>query len=84
MWSEIQRSFKTLCAEEKRSGLLATVPLAEIRLLPEQAEYLRRKLAILNIPEEVITAISIGMAYHRDEVEVIPEEWTIWVPSDSR
>jgi len=84
MWSEIQRSFQTLCAEAKRPGLLATVPLAEIRLLPAQAEYLRRKLAILNLPEEDITAVSIGMAYHRDEIEAIPGEWTARVPPGSR
>jgi len=84
MWSEIQRSFQTLCAEEKRPGLLATVPLAEIRLLPEQAEYLRRKLAILNLPEEDITAVSLGMVYHRDEIEAIPGEWMARVPPGSR
>jgi len=84
MLSEIQRSFKTLCAEEKRPGLLATVPLAEIRLLPEQAKYLRRKLGILNLPEEGITAISLGMAYHRDEIEAIPGEWTTRIPLGSR
>ena len=84
MWSEIQRSFQTLCAEEKRPGLLATVPLAEIRLLPEQAEYLRRKLAILNLPEGEITAISLGMAYHRDEIEAIPGEWMARIPPGSR
>jgi len=84
MWSEIRQSFQTLCAEEKRPGLLATVPLAEIRLLPEQAEYLRSKLAIMNLPEEDITAVAIGMAYHRDEVEAIPGEWTARIPPGSR
>jgi len=84
MWSEIQRSFQSLCAEEKRPGLLATVPLAEIWLLPEQAEYLRRKLAGLYALEEGITAVSVGMAYHRDEIEAIPGEWTARIPPGSR
>jgi len=84
MWSEIQRAFQTLCAEEKRSGLLATVPLTEIRLLPEQAEHLRRKLAGLYALEEGITAVSLGMAYHRDEIEAIPGEWTARIPPGSR
>lgn len=84
MWLEIRRTFQTLCAEEKRPGVLATAPLDEIRLLPEQAGYLRAKLARLNRPDESITAMSIGIAYRREEIEAIPDEWTNQMPPSNR
>ena len=84
MWLEIERAFLSLCADEKRLGVLATASLAEIRLLPEQREYLSRRLADLDSVAEEITAVSIGMAYYRDEIEAIPDQWTKGVPPGSR
>jgi epoxyqueuosine reductase QueG len=84
MWGKIQERFRSLCAQEGREGVIAAVPVAEVRLLPEQAAYLRLKLAPLGVPEREATALSLGIAYHRKEIEVIPGGWTKAKPVDSR
>lgn len=73
--SQVKAQFQALCAEEERLGVLAVVPLPQVRLLPEQAGYLRGKLARLKLPVEEITAVSLGMAYRREEIEAIPAGW---------
>ena len=83
MWSETERLFRTLCTEEGREGLLAAVPLGDVRLLPEQGGYLRRRLACLDAPANQITALALGMAYHPEEIEAVPREWTSRIPADS-
>jgi epoxyqueuosine reductase QueG len=84
MWSEIQKSFRTLCAEEGREGLLAAVPLGEIRLLRVQAEYLRGQLVGVDAPPGQITALSLGMAYLPEEIGAVPPEWTTRLSPDSQ
>ncbi len=84
MWQEIESAFYDLLAREGRIGVLAAGPLSRVRLLPEQAAYLERKLAPMKLPSEEITAISLGVAYHPDEVEAIPEGWTARKPDGSR
>jgi len=84
MWSELERAFHALCAEEGRDGVLAAAPLSEVRLLPEQQEYLRGKLEMLRLPSDEITAVSLGIAYQREEIEAIPRGWHTNKPPDSR
>lgn len=84
MWSEIEERFQVLCDQEGRQGVLSAVPLDAVRLLPEQRAYLRRKLATLGTPESGITAVVLGIGYHRDEIEAIPGEWIGPRPAVSR
>jgi epoxyqueuosine reductase QueG len=84
VWAEIENRFRALCAQEGRAGILSAVPVSKVRLLPEQAAYLRRKLAPLGIPEQEVTAVSLGMGYHHDEIEAIPDGWTGRKPAHSR
>ena len=80
----VEEAFRALCLEERRPGLLAAVPLSEVRLLPEQEAYVLRKVARLGLTLEEVTALSLGMAYRRDEVEAIPGGWTSKKPADGR
>jgi epoxyqueuosine reductase QueG len=70
----IERLFQDLCAGAGRCGLLGFAPVAEVRLLPEQVDYLQRKLQPLP-GSEAVTAVSIGLLYHDDEVQAIPASW---------
>lgn len=71
---EIERSFQQLCAQAGRRGVIGFCSLASIRLLPQQEQYLRRKLQALSSAEE-ITAISLGLFYHEQEILAIPSAW---------
>lgn len=84
MFSAVEEAFRALCLEEHRPGVLAAVPLSDVRLLPEQEAHVIRKVARLQLPVEEITAVSLGMAYRRDEVEAIPGGWTSKKPADGR
>ena len=84
MLRDLEKEFQRLCDEEGRRGVLAAVPLSEIKLLPEQEEYLRYKLERAKLPREEISALSIGVAYHREEIEAIPLGWHASKPSNSR
>ncbi len=83
-WDELATSFDALCAAEQRRGVLAAAPLGQVRLLPEQAAYLRRRLAALAAPADAVTAVSLGLAYHPEEILAIPAEWTGRQPQTSR
>lgn len=84
MWEEIEGEFRGLCAGEGRSGLIAAVPVARVRLLPEQQEHLRATLAPLEAPGEPLTALSMGIAYRSEEIEAVPGGWVSARPPESR
>ena len=83
---EIEREFHLLCEQAGRQGVIGFVPVEDVRLLPVQWAYLRRKLdglgPVLNPalstaegPWSDITAVSIGLLYHEPEVLAIPAGW---------
>lgn len=84
MWSKITEEFHNLCTRENRPGLIAAAPFGEIRLIPEQNSYLRGKLARHGLSPENVTALSLGLAYRPEEVEVIPDRWVGKNPPESR
>jgi hypothetical protein len=61
--------------------VIGFVPVEGVRLLPEQAVYLRRKLDGLG-PWSDITAVSIGLLYHESEILAIPAGWVSKPPND--
>ncbi|MBC7233397.1 MAG: hypothetical protein H5T68_09190 [Chloroflexi bacterium] len=71
---DIERSFRELCAEAGRLGIIGFSPLNTIRLLPQQQQYLQEKLKALG-PMEEVTAISLGLLYHEQEILSIPATW---------
>ncbi len=77
-------SFRALCAAEQRWGVIAAAPLGRVRLLPEQAAYLRRRLVVLSAADDGITAVSLGLAFHPEEILAIPAEWVGSEPPGSR
>lgn len=77
---EIEHSFGQLCAEVGRCGVIGFAPVGVVRLLPEQATYLRRKLQELP-SSDAVTAVSIGLLYREDEVRAIPASWQARVKS---
>ncbi len=81
---ELEKAFRDLCAQEGRRGVIATTSLSEVRLLPEQEGYLQAKVVGLKLPREEITAVSLGLAYRRDEIDAIPQGWPTDRPPDSR
>ena len=54
-----------------------------VRLLPEQAAYLRHKLDGLGSWSD-ITAVSIGLLYHEAEILAIPAGWVSKPPEGGR
>jgi hypothetical protein len=80
---EVEREFGRLCGQAGRRGVIGFVPVEEVRLLPEQAAYLRRKLDGLG-PWSDITAVSIGLLYHEAEILAIPAGWVSKPPDDGR
>lgn len=83
MWTVIEREFQRLCADEKRAGVIAAAPLKSVRLLPEQARYLDRKIEKRGWDKENITALSLGLAYRKEEIEYIPGDWVNILPVGS-
>lgn len=94
---EIEEEFCRLCEQVGRRGVIGFTSVEGVRLLPEQAAYLRRKLDGLGPvlsgvggqrPEPVegawsdITAVSIGLLYHEAEILAIPEGWVSKPPED--
>ena len=78
----IEDAYSRLCAEVGRCGVMGFAPLGAVRLLPEQATYLRRRLEAFP-PAEAVTAVSIGLLYHEEEVRCIPASWQAQVkPND--
>lgn len=71
---DIEQAFRELCATAGRSGIIGFSSLNTIRLLPQQQQYLQEKLQALG-PAEEITAISLGLLYHEQEILSIPPAW---------
>nr|MBC7246016.1 hypothetical protein [Chloroflexota bacterium] len=69
---DIEQLFQQLCAEAGRQGVIGFSSLDMILLLPEQQQYLEKKLKTLG---REITAISLGVFYHEHEVLSIPATW---------
>jgi len=80
---EIRREFRRLCEQAGRRGVIGFTPVEGVRLLPEQAAYLRHKLEGLG-PWPDITAVSIGLLYHEPEILAIPDGWVDKPPADGR
>lgn len=71
---DIEQSFRELCATAGRLGIIGFSSLNTIHLLPQQQQYLQEKLKSLG-PAEEITAISLGLLYHEQEILAIPAAW---------
>ena len=79
---EIEREFRLLCEQVGRRGVIGFTSVEGVRLLPEQAAYLQRKLdglgewPVVSAAEPSdITAVSIGLLYHEAEILAIPAGW---------
>ncbi len=83
MKQEIEREFRLLCEQAGRRGVIGFTSVEEVRLLPEQSAYLRRKLAGMGAWSD-ITAVSIGLLYHEAEMLAIPAGWVAKPPEDGR
>lgn len=83
MKRKIEEEFRLLCKQAGRQGVIGFVPIEDVRLLPVQAAYLRRKLDGLG-PWPDITAVSIGLLYHEPEILAIPPGWVSKPPKDSQ
>jgi epoxyqueuosine reductase QueG len=88
---EIESEFRLLCEQTGRQGVIGFVPVEDVRLLPVQSAYLRRKLDGLGPalstaegPCSEITAVSIGLLYHEPEILAIPAGWVGKPPEDSQ
>lgn len=91
MKKEIEGEFRLLCEQAGRRGVIGFIPVEDVRLLPVQSAYLRRKLDGLGPvlseaegPWSGITAVSIGVLYHEPEVLAIPDGWVSKPPEDGR
>ncbi len=91
MKKEIEGEFCRLCEQVGRQGVIGFTSVEGVRLLPEQAAYLRRKLEGLGEWPGVsaaepsdITAVSIGLLYHESEILVIPNGWVAKLTEGSR
>jgi len=91
--NEIEAEFRLLCERAGRRGVIGFVPVEEVKLLPEQSAYLRRKLdglgpvlSAASLTAEGawsdITAVSIGLLYHEAEILAIPDGWVGKPPED--
>ena len=80
---EIEGEFRRLCERAGRQGVIGFVPVEDVKLLPEQSAYLRRKLDGLGAWSD-ITAVSIGLLYHEAEILAIPDGWVGKPPKDGR
>ena len=74
MKEKIEKEFQKLCDIHKRKGIIGYSSFKEVKLLPVQRNYLKRKLVTLDFTEP-ITAISIGVFYKPDEIKSIPDQW---------
>jgi epoxyqueuosine reductase QueG len=80
---EIEGEFRLLYEQAGRQGVIGFVPVEDVRLLPLQSAYLQRKLDGLG-PWSDITAISIGLLYHKPEILAIPAGWVSKPPEDGQ
>jgi hypothetical protein len=92
---EIEEAFRLLCEQVGRQGVIGFVPIEDVRLLPVQWAYLRHKLDGLGPalstaegkaegPWSDITAVSIGLLYHKPEILAIPAGWVSRPPEDGQ
>ncbi len=79
----IERRFAELCAEAGRCGVIGFAPADEVTLLPEQAQYLRQKLASLG-PLAQVSAACFGLFYRESEILAVPADWTARPEPDDR
>jgi len=80
---KIEDEFRRLCEQVGRQGVIGFSSVEGVRLLPEQAVYLRRKLEGLGEWSD-ITAVSIGLLYRESEILAIPAGWVSKPPEDGR
>jgi epoxyqueuosine reductase QueG len=80
---EIEGEFRRLCEQVGRQGVIGFTFVEGVRLLPEQAAYLRRKLGGLGSWSD-ITAVSIGLLYREAEILAIPAGWVSKLPDNGR
>jgi len=78
---DVEGEFCLLCEQTGRGGVIGFASVEGVRLLPEQAAYLRRKLDGLG-PWSDIAAVSIGLLYHEAEILAIPAGWVSKPPED--
>ena len=78
---DVEEEFCLLCEQTGRGGVIGFASVEGVRLLPEQAAYLRRKLDGLG-PWSDIAAVSIGLLYHEAEILAIPAGWVSKPPED--
>ena len=83
MKKEIEREFRLLCEQLGRRGVIGSVPVENVRLLPVQSAYLQHKLDGLG-PWSDVTAVSVGLLYHKPEISAIPHGWVGKPPEDGR
>ncbi len=88
---EIEKEFRSLCEQAGRQGVIGFIPVGDVRLLPVQSAYLRRKLGGLGLALSTaegswsdITAVSVGLLYHEPEIRAIPAGWVSKPPEDGR
>jgi epoxyqueuosine reductase QueG len=80
---QIERHFQQLCAETGRRGIIGFSSVGQMRLLPEQQQYLQAKLHALG-PVSKIAAVSLGLLYHEQEILAIPAGWRTKPSPDDR
>ena len=80
---QIERHFERLCGEAGRQGVIGFSSVQQVRLLPEQQRYLEEKLHALG-PASKVTAVSLGLLYHEQEILAIPGEWSSKASADER
>ena len=61
--------------------MIGFVPVEAVSLMPEQVQYLERKLASIDDGRGV-TAVSLGLAYHDHEILAVPSGWRSSATSD--
>lgn len=69
----IEQLVEQLCSQAERRGVVGFSSPSALRLLPEQVQYLHKKLAILGTTD--VTAVSIGLFYTEDELLTVPAAW---------
>jgi len=78
---QIEQCFGQLCAQEGRQGVIGLTNAGAVRLLPQQEQYLRQKLAPLGEPKD-LTAVCLGLFYHEREIVAVPYAWQARATAD--
>jgi len=72
--TRVEHRFQELCAQVGRRGIIGFSPVEGVHLLAQQAAYLSQRLAGLP-PAAELTAVSIGLLYHPEEILAVPSSW---------